>query len=173
MNHVGKWMAIVLLLGNSTFAADLTTPAYIARDTPLRERPLGDAPVVRQLPAKTPVLIVARTGAWAHITTPTGTAGYVRMLSLRTASAQQGDAGVRALAGIFKTGSSGNTVSTGVKGLSGEMLGSAVANPDEAKKLAGYAATSAQARSAAKTVGLKARKLDYLPDNSATARETE
>ncbi len=64
---------------------------------------------------------------------------------------------------ISKTGSSGNTVSTGVKGLSEEQLKNAKPNPEEARRLGNYKDTEADARSFARQGKLVAQKVDYLP----------
>lgn len=162
MNRCGKLLAALLLsaLAGTALAAGNAT---VARDTELREKPLGDAPVVAPLKAKTTVTVASRNGAWAQVTTADGKKGYVRLLNLRTGSGQKGDSGVGALASVFKTGSSGNTVATGVKGMSEEALTGATPDAAQVEKLAGYKASEKSARDGAKAAGLKAQKIDYLP----------
>ncbi len=165
MNLCARLLAALLL---STFtahaaAAEPASSATVARDTELREKPLGDATVVAPLKAKASVTVTARSGAWAQVSTADGKQGYVRLLNLRTGSARKGDSGVGALASVFKTGSSGNTVATGVKGMSGEALTGAEPDHAQVEKLTGYKASEKAARDSAKLAGLKAQKVDYLP----------
>ncbi len=169
MNHAeskftSKLLATLLLatIGFYIGGAIAADAATIARDTPLRDKPFNDAAIIAQLKAKAAVSVQSRTGAWAQINTTDGKNGYVRLLNLRTSSGQKGAGGVGALASVFRTGSSGTSVATGVKGLSEENLTGAEANPAEVEKLAAWTATDAQARSAAKSAGLKARTVEYL-----------
>lgn len=165
MNRCARLLAALLLsaLAANAPAADPATSATVARDTELREKPLGDAPVVAPLKAKATVTVTARNGAWAQVSTADGKKGYVRLLNLRTGSARKGDSGVGALASVFKTGSSGNTVATGVKGMSAESLTGAAPDNAQVEKLAGYKASEKAARDGAKLAGLKAQKVEYLP----------
>lgn len=145
--------------GSIAGAADKAT---IARDTDLRAKPFNDATVVAPLKAQTAVSIQSRSGAWAQVTVGSKT-GYVRLLNLRTQSAQKGDSGVQSVASVFRTGSSGHSVSTGVKGLSEEDLTGAVANPEQVKKLATYAVAKNDATESAQAAGLKETQVAYLP----------
>lgn len=137
-------------------ADDVTWVALASGDT-------VNAAVLAPLAAKEMVDIQRRQGAWANVKTASGQTGWVRVLNLRTGSGQRGDAGVGALASVFKTGSSGNTVSTGVKGLSAEQLQNATPDPAEAERLNSFAVKTADARTFAKQGKLADKKVDYLP----------
>lgn len=152
--------ALGLAVAGSVAAA--AEKATIARNTDLRAKPLNDAAVVAPLKAQTAVSIESRSGAWAQVTVG-GKTGYVRLLNLRTQSAQKGDSGVKSVASVFRTGSSGHSVSTGVKGLSEEDLTGAAANPEQVKKLATYTAIKGDATESAQAAGLKATQVAYLP----------
>ncbi|MFZ5756873.1 MAG: SH3 domain-containing protein [Pseudomonadota bacterium] len=152
-------LVLAALATGPVLAADNAT---VARDTQLREKPLNDAPVVAELKAKAAVSVNSRNGAWAHVSTAGGKSGFVRLLNLRTSSGQKGESGVGALASVFKTGSSGSSVSTGVKGLSEEDLTGAEANDAEVEKLAAFKAADKEARDGARLAGLKAKPVDYL-----------
>lgn len=128
----------------------------------MRAKPLGDAPVVATLKAGTTVTINARSGAWAQVRTADGSTGHVRLLNLRTGSGQKGDSGAGALASVFRTGSSGNTVATGVKGMSEEALAVAEPAPAEFARLDGFRAGEQQARSEAAAAGLRAQPVEWL-----------
>lgn len=157
------------LLTAGLLASSLTwaEPATLLKDGEMRAKPLGGAELVVMLKAKEKVEITARKGAWANVQTSKGQTGWVRLLNLRTGSGKSGDAGIGAVASLFKTGSSGNTVSTGVKGLSEEKLKNAQPNAEEAKRLDKYKNTSSDARSYAKQGKLNAEQVNYLPVTGA------
>ena len=144
----------------------LAEPASLLKPTELRSQPQNTASVVDTLQTKDSVDITARKGAWANVKTSAGKSGWVRMLNLRTGSGQRGDAGIGALASVFKTGSSGNTVSTGVKGLSAEQLQNATPNPAEVQRLNTYAVKVADARSFAKQGKLAVKQVEPLPETA-------
>ena len=96
-----------------------------------------------------------------------GSAGWLRILNLRTGSSQQSDSGVGAIASVFRTGSSGNTVSTGVKGMSEEKLKNARPNLEEIRHLDKVRQTEGEARSYAKQGKLTEQQLSYLTDNGS------
>jgi len=162
MNRYGKTLlaALLLALASDALAGERAT---LARDSELRSKALGDAPVVARLKASTAVTIDSRVGAWAKVTTADRKAGYVRLLNLRTQSAQKGNSGVGALASAFRTGSSGQSVATGVKGMSAEQLTAAEPSPAQLAKLAELRESDAQARSTAAAAGLAAQTVAYLP----------
>lgn len=144
-------------------AGALAEPGTLLKESELRSKPLGDAEVVQMLKAREKVDITARKGAWANVQTSGGKTGWVRLLNIRTGSGKGGDAGVGAIASLFKTGSSGNTVSTGVKGLSEENLKNAQPNEEEAKRLSKYKGSDSDARSYAKQGKLATQQVNYLP----------
>ncbi len=157
--------AVITTLGTITtaVAAPTAETATVARDTELRAQPLNDAPVLASLKAKAAVTITARRGAWAQVKAGTQS-GYVRLFNLRTSSGIKGDSGTGSVASVFRTGSSGSSVSTGVKGLSETDLTDAEADPAQLKKLAGYAVSAEAAKTSAKSAGLAASTVEWLPD---------
>jgi hypothetical protein len=142
----------------------------VLKDTPLRSQPLGSADVVAQLRARETVTITQRQGAWAGVTTGAGTQGWARILNLRTGAGQAGGSG-GALASAFLTGSSGTTVSTGVKGLTAASL--TAASPDEAElaRLDGYAISGDEAQAFAGEVPLDSEGQPYLKAPRAGRRD--
>lgn len=138
-------------------------PATLLKATDVHSAPQSSASVVAALQAKDSVNITTRQGAWAKVDTSTGKTGWVRILNLRTGSGQRGDAGIGAIASVFKTGSSGNTVSTGVKGLSAEQLQNATPNPAEAERMNTFVVKAADARSFGKQGKLAAKPVAHLP----------
>lgn len=152
--------AIVLTMASGLALAE---PAALLRDSELRANPRNDAALVQTLKGKAVVDITSRQGAWAQVKTTDGKTGWVRVLNLRTGSGQKGEGGLGALASVFKTGSSGNTVSTGVKGLSEEKLKEAQPNEEEAKRLGKQKVNESDARNYAKQGKLAAQPVNYLP----------
>lgn len=161
MNPAGKMLAALLLIAGS--AAVTAETATLARDTTLHEQPLGNAAIVATLKAQSLVTVDARKGAWARVTTTDGKTGHLRILNLRSTSTQKGDSGVSALASVFRTGSSGSSVATGVKGMSAEELTSAAPNEAELQKLHGLRASEEEARRSAGRAGLKPVDVAALP----------
>lgn len=158
-------LALALISASGLAAAE---PGTLLRDSELRAKPFGDAAVVTTLKAKATVDVVARQGAWAQVKAG-AEGGWVRLLNVRTGSGQRGDAGVGAIASVFKTGSSGNTVTTGVKGLSEEKLNTAQPAPEEAKRLAQYRENEAGARHFAKQGKLASREVPFFDANGQEA----
>jgi hypothetical protein len=140
--------------------------AYTVRSTEIKQKPFSDAATVATLNEKVSVNILSRQGGWVRITSESGN-GWVKMLSLRSdnTAAKQGDSGLQSLLNVGRSGSSGITVATGVRGLSEEDLKNAHPNPRELEKLQNYAVNKAKAEKFARDAKMKTRKLDYLPSN--------
>lgn len=157
-------VALAALLGLATMPSPATAAeaATVARDTELRAKPLNDAPVLSRLKAKATITITSRSGAWAQVTAG-GQSGYVRLFNLRTSSGVKGDSGVGSVASVFRTGSSGASVSTGVKGLSATDITGAAPDEAQLKELAGYAVSRDAAAGSAKSAGLAATAVEWLP----------
>lgn len=163
MSIILRRLAGVPVIVTALAAAGLASaePGTLLRDSELRAKPFGNADVVAQLKARESVDITARQGAWAQVKADSQT-GWVRVLNVRTGSGQRGDAGIGQLASVFKTGSSGTTVTTGVKGLSEDRLKAAEPAPAEAKRLDQYRETEAGARSFAKQAKLASQELPFF-----------
>lgn len=134
----------------------------------MRRAPLSDAEVVANLPQGAKLTLLKRQGAWAQVKSEGGSTGWVRMLSLRQGegggTGGTGETGIAALLNVARTGSSGATVTTGVRGLDKEQIRNAQPNPAALQALAGYAANEDEARRfAAGKPQLRAQAVDYLP----------
>lgn len=160
-------LAAVLAAG-----AALAESGTVLKPTELRSEPLGSAGVVGRLAAKESVDITERKGAWAGVKTPAGAAGWVRILNLRTGTADgKAAGGGNSLAAVFQTGSSGGAVTTGVKGLSPDILRGAYPAMSEVEMLETLAASTDDARLFAMTGGLSAQKVDYLKEGRGSRRK--
>jgi hypothetical protein len=140
--------------------------AYTVRSTEIKQQPFTDAATVATLGEKVGVDILSRQGGWVKISSGLGN-GWVRMLSLRSDSTAKkpGDSGLQSLLNAGRSGSSGITVATGVRGLSEEDLKNAHPNPGEFEKLKNYAVNKAKAEKFARDAKLKTQQLDYLLSN--------
>lgn len=153
--------ALVFVMGIAPAMAQET--GFAVRDTEIKKEPYSDAQTVGTLAEKAQVKVLARQGGWMQIEAGT-LSGWVRMLSIRMNSGQSSIAsGLKSLFYVARTGSSGQTVTTGVRGLDKEDIQNAKPNPAELKKMAGFAATQSDAeRFAAENPQLKNQKVDYL-----------
>lgn len=166
-------LALALALA-ATLASGLAfaETATTLRATEMRSEPLGSADVVAKLGAKAPVDITGRKGAWAGVKNAEGLDGWVRVLNLRTGTSDGKSAGGgNQLAAAFLTGSSGNTVSTGVKGLSPDKLRNAGSAPSEVAMLDQLAVGPDDARSFATSASLEAHQVDYLKSDRRSRRK--
>jgi hypothetical protein len=154
------------LLALMPAAAVAAESALTVRATELKKEPYVDAETVATLPDQARVEILRRQGGWTQIKAQGAAAqGWVRMLSLRLGdgSARKGDSGIGALLSVARSGSSGTTVATGVRGLSEEDLKHARPNPEELQKMEKLAATPQDARKFSGSASLGSHQLDYLP----------
>lgn len=161
-----KWIAAVCLSLVCSLA-HAGEPAYAVRDTDLKAKPYSDADTLSVVAAHAQVEIMQRKSGWMQVKVG-GKAGWVKMLSLRLGDAsgqrKRGDSGFAALFNVASTGSSGSTVTTGVRGLSEEQLKNTHANPKELENARAYAVDKAEARRFAQAGKLTARGMDYLPE---------
>ena len=163
------WVIGMMLLCGMAQAAET---AYMVRATELKAKPFADAETLATLEEQSKVEVLTRQASWMQVKAAAGT-GWVKMLSVRLGSpgAQPGkssDSGLGKLFNLAATGSSGSTVTTGVRGLSEEQLKNAKPNPEAFKAMQGFAAKKDDAQKFAKAGKLKAEKLDYLGANKAS-----
>ena len=147
-------------------AAQAGEIAYTVRATELKAKPYADAATLLSLAEHGKVEIVARQASWMQVKAD-GATGWVKMLSLRLgngeAAKKNGDSGLGALFNVAATGSSGSTVTTGVRGLSEEKLKNARPNPQALEVMKGYAVSEQAAIGFAKAGKLESQHMDYLP----------
>ncbi|MBW8078709.1 MAG: SH3 domain-containing protein [Gallionella sp.] len=136
--------------------------SYTVRATEIKQQPYSDAATVGMLAEKASVKVVLRQGGWVKVSSGQGD-GWVKMLNLRSSSTKQGDSGLQSLFNLGRSGSSGITVATGVRGLSEEDLKNAKPNFEEFAKMKNYAANKNQAEKFARNGKLNAQTLDFIP----------
>ncbi len=155
---------ILMMLGLPLSVAAVEQTAFTIRSTEIKKQPYSDAQTLATLAEKSSVKIVLRKGGWVSISSTQGS-GWVKMLNLRSnsASEERGDNGLRSLFNMGRSGSSGITVATGVRGLSEEDLKTASPNPNELAKMKNYAVSQTQAEKFARSGKLSSQTLEYIP----------
>lgn len=157
----------LFLFPRLTYAADT---ARTLASTELKKEPFVDAQTIATLPASTAVDVVKRQGGWMQVKPASAAEGWVKMTSIKfggVTTNAKGDSGLGTLLNVASTGRSGNTgvtVATGVRGLSPEDMKNAQPAPEAVKKLDDFAATKSQAESLARKGKLSSHKIDYLAD---------
>lgn len=150
----GLWL--LLALGSTAWAET----ASVIRDSDLRDKPFLDAAVIGQLKKDNVVDIQMRQGAWMQVKNENKLTGWIKLLNVRTGKGSEGS--TLASLNPFKTGSSGSTVTTGVKGLSAEQLQNAQPNPEELARLKNFTASEAEAQKSAAKEKLIAQEVAYI-----------
>ncbi|WP_156970701.1 SH3 domain-containing protein [Andreprevotia chitinilytica] len=166
--HKLKWPS-VLALGLASALA-LAESGTVIRNADLKEKPFLDATSTGKVAAGAQVNIVGRQGSWMQVQAGPS-AGWIKLLNVRTGTAAaSSSSGIGTLANVVTTGSSGTTVTTGVKGLSKEDIQTAVPNYKEVEKLSTFAVSEQDAAKSAKQVKLVAVEVAdiALPTSSSS-----
>ena len=145
-------------------------------NTDLKREPFADAKTLASLPANSAVDVLKRQGGWMQVKPAGNSEGWVKMTAVKLGGATanaQGDSGMATLWNTAMQGRSGNTgvtVATGVRGLSPEDMKNAQPAPEQVKKLDSFASTKSQAESAAKSGKLSRQSVDYIVDASGARK---
>lgn len=156
---VGLSLGASLLL--APVAALAAESGLMIRAGDLMSEPFIDAAKAAKVKAKQKVTIVERRGGWVRVETD-GKAGWVRSLNVRLA---EGSGRPRASSGNvaqLRTGSSGRTATTGVKGLDETDIRNASANYTELAALDASAVGQGDAKSTASQKKLAENQVAYL-----------
>ncbi|MBM5571468.1 MULTISPECIES: SH3 domain-containing protein [Deefgea] len=146
----------------------LAQSGTVVRKTDLRDKPFLDAAVIAPIAANTPIEIQANKGAWMQVKAANGQVGWIKLLNVRTSGGGTNSSSL-ALGNVIKTGSSGQTVTTGVKGLSAEQIRQAEPNPAEVEKMDSYASTQSEATRAAVQAKLIPQDVAALTTSTSSA----
>ncbi|MCB5195546.1 SH3 domain-containing protein [Deefgea salmonis] len=158
--------ALLLLIGHAAVADSGT----VIRNSDLREKPFSDSRSIATLSSNSKIEIQKNQGAWMQVKTPQGQVGWIKLLNVRTQSGTRNN-GLSTLGNVIKTGSSGQTVTTGVKGLSAEQIQTAEPNMAEVNKMESYSSSNAEASRLARQAQLSPKKVAPL-SNSNTSVNT-
>lgn len=165
-------LPLALLLAASTIAAHAAEQGQVLVSTDLKSEPYADAKTLATLQANSAVDVLKRQGGWMQVKPASSGEGWVKMTAIKLGGAgatAKSDSGMTALWNTATQGRSGNTgvtVATGVRGLSPEDMKNARPAPDQVQKLDGFAATKSQAESSAKSAKLSKQNIDYLAATS-------
>lgn len=161
-----------VLLGLACSLPAAAETAVTNRETELKREPFSDAATLATLPTQSPVEILKRQGGWTQVKPANAATGWVRMLNLRLGSGsatKQGDSGAGALFNVARSGSSGNTVTTGIRGLSEEDLRTARPNPQELQRMQQYTVSAPEAQQFASAAKLQKQQVGYFRGSSGTS----
>lgn len=166
-----RWGLILLaLLVTLTVHAAAQSTAQTVLGTPLNSAPYSDATAVMQLPAGTNLTIIERQGGWYHVRTSSGKDGWLQMTSIRMDNTSSGASGsgwgfgwLSSLLESGRSGATGVTATTGVRGLNTGDIANAKPDPQAAKEITAWSVTPQQARQFAQQLDLKSKQVPYLP----------
>jgi hypothetical protein len=162
-----RWLRVACLAALMTLPAAPAAAAeqgLIIRAADLMAQPFLDAAKAGPVAPNQPVTILERRGGWMRVDAG-GRAGWVRMLNVRLASAgtaRPTAGGSGGIATLLRTGSSGKTVTTGVKGMGEEDIRNAAPDYAELAQLGTLGVDAAQARDNALKNALKEPAVEYL-----------
>lgn len=161
-------LLIVALLLPATLQAQQA--AVTLRDTILRATPHSDAATVGKLKAKTSLQILQRKGGWYQAEDAKRHTGWIRMSHIRIDDGKSsGDKG----GGLAQTlnflssgrsGASGVTVATGIRGLDSADVSKAKPDHAAVKKLDSFKVSSASAEAFASKGDLHEQQLRYFKE---------
>ena len=154
-------LAAGLLIGTAALASER---GLMIRAGDLFEQPFIDAKKLGPLTPNQPVTIVERRGGWISVDAG-GKRGWVRLLNLRLEPAVQPTAG-RSTAAL-RTGSTGRTVATGVKGLDEADIRSASLDRGQLAQLELLGVTDDAAKQYGSRNQLKESLIAYLKPGKA------
>ncbi|WP_127474895.1 hypothetical protein [Sulfurivermis fontis] len=167
---------VTLLLFGLSYVAQ-ADPAHVIRATELKDKPFSDAATLLPLAENVLVDVLAREGGWYRVKV-NNAEGWVRMTALRLGdgSAKPGDSGVGSALQFLSTGrsgSSGVTVATGVRGLDAADISNATPDPMAVDNLEKFAVKPGDARRYAAEAKLQAQKIAYLKDPKKAAQQQQ
>jgi hypothetical protein len=171
-------IAACAMLATICSGVALAETAVTLKDTELKKEAASDSPTLATLPGRSRVEVLKRQGGWTQIKPVAEPQGWVKMFNLKygDGSAKSDDAsgsGLGTLFNVARTGSSGTTVTTGVKGLeiTKDTLQNASPNRNELKLMSGYSVSKAEALQLASSGGLQKQSVAYLGSSSGGASE--
>lgn len=160
--RLGRTLLILMLAASPvSVMAGPQESALVIRAGDLMAQPFIDAAKVAPVKPDQPVVIIERRGGWVNVRAD-GKTGWLRTLNLRLAAGTSDIARSSRGASLLRTGSSGRTVTTGVKGLDEESIRNAPIDRAQLAALDALAVPDSAARDAAARKRLVESKLDYL-----------
>jgi hypothetical protein len=161
-------LLIVALLLSANLQAEQA--AVTLRDSTLRATPHSDAAAISKLKAKTSLQIMQRKGGWYQARDAKRHTGWIRMSHIRLGdgkSSENKGGGVAQTLNFLSTGrsgASGVTVATGIRGLDSADVSNAKPDHKAVKKLDRYKVSSVSAKQFAGKGELHEQKLRYFKE---------
>lgn len=169
-----KW-AVLLMLSALPNLLQAAEAGRVLVTSDLKEQPYLDAKTIANLPVGTFLEVLQRQGGWMRVKSATDE-GWLKMTAIKlgavdTSVAKTGDnlSTLVNLATTGRSGSSGVTVTTGVRGLGQEELRDAEPDPEAVKHLDRFTSAKSEAAAFAAKANLQSRTLDYLDAASSSA----
>jgi hypothetical protein len=148
-----------------------TQPGVVLQDSPLHAEPFSDARQLGSLTARSPITVLQRQGGWYQVQDGQQRQGWLHMSRVRLGDGATGssvDLGglsqAQQLLQSGRSGSSGTTVATGIRGLDAEDLGKASPDHQAVQVMARYQSDAANARRFAETARLRQQTIPYLKE---------
>ncbi|MCW9088665.1 MAG: SH3 domain-containing protein [Gammaproteobacteria bacterium] len=144
--------------------------ATVLLDSLLRAEPYIDAEVIGKLKARAQVTVVERSGGWYQVRDSRNRSGWLRMSAIRLgdgSSSAGGDSGIGQTLRFLSTGrsgASGVTVATGIRGLDAADVANATPDHEAVSKLDRHRTSAAEAQRFARSAGLRSHQIDYLKE---------
>ncbi len=144
--------------------------ATVLRDTQLRSAPYSDAGVIATVKAKSRVTILERRGGWYQARDSRRHTGWLRMSNIRIGEggATTGDGSGLGQTLRFlssgRSGASGVTVATGIRGLDSADVVNATPDHNAVQRLDSFSVSAAAAKSFALNASLRSKRIGYLKE---------
>ncbi len=145
-----------VLLFNSALYAQQS--AQTINKVDLKTSPSIKSKSIKTLKSDTAVSIIKRKGGWYQVETKPKQQGWLKMLWLRYEVTGTGQSGFS----LLTQGSTGVTVATGVRGLSEDELEKGKGDPEAIHFIDQFIISPTEAKSFAKSAGLKQKSLPYI-----------
>lgn len=144
--------------------------ATVLRDTQLHSAPYSDASVITTVKAKSRITILERRGGWYQVRDSRRHTGWLRMSNIRfgEGGTSTGDgSGLNQTLRFLssgRSGASGVTVATGIRGLSSADVAHATPDHNAVKRLDRFSVSAAAAQSFALNANLRSKQIRYIKE---------
>lgn len=170
MNRIGIVTIVLMAIFSSSLWAQSPKQGWLIADSNLYKQPFTDADVMTNLSANGVVMIIRRKGGWYQVESANKISGWMRMNRLRFGAQSEDNGsgniqGLRQTIKLFKTGrsgSSGVTVATGIRGLDSADIEKSEPDREALKRLLKYMSDRADSETFAAKAELQAQELAYI-----------
>ena len=161
---------MLIALFCSPLWAQTAKQGWVIDDSRLYQKPFSDAEVVATLHADGVVAVIKRKGGWYQVESADNVSGWMRMNTLRFGEQKEDKGrgnvrGLRQTLKLFKTGRSGTsgvTVATGIRGLDSADLANSKPDHNALKQLSKYRSDRQASEKFAASAHLTSRELAFV-----------